>query len=113
MTKRQTLPSRRPSVVRAARLEDHRFLLDIGFYADGRPAEVFADRPKTDQMGAMLSDACTVISIALQYGISFEALAKSLGEEPDVLRGKGAVKPASPIGTILAEVAAEIAEQKQ
>ena len=115
---RISMPERRLSVIRECQWEGHAFVLDIGFYPGplgydmGTPGEVFADRPKTDPMGAQLSDACTVISLALQHGITVEALAKSLATVPDVWGEEGATKPASPIGVILAEVAAEIAEQR-
>lgn len=108
---RAALPNVRRSIIRETEWEGHPFLLGIGFYDDGTPGEVFADRPKTDQMQATLSDACTLISIALQHGITASALAKSLGEVPDPWRGKGATRPASPIGVILAEIDAEMAEQ--
>jgi hypothetical protein len=50
-------------------------------------------------MRAVLADACVVISIALQHGISASDLAKSLGRVPNLAAEGDA--PASPIGTIL------------
>lgn len=52
-------------------------------------------------MQSTLADACVLISIALQHGITTHQLAKSLARVPDVFAGGDATLPASPIGAIL------------
>ena len=59
-------------------------------------------------INAMLADAAVVISVALQHGISAQALAKSVGRQSetpitpaDLARDQSARLPASPIGAAL------------
>lgn len=107
---RASLPTRRPSQTVATEWQGHPISVTVGLYPDtGRPGEVFADVLHGGQMQAVLSDACVLISIALQHGIPPQALAKSLAQVPDLARGKNATAPASPVGAIVAvlcEVAA-------
>lgn len=105
---RQPLPTRRPSLFSDVDWEGHRLTVSASFYPDtGRLGEVFADAEKGGQMQATLSDACTLISIALQNGITVADLSKSMAEAPDLMRGKGHTLPASPIGAILKALATE------
>ena len=55
-------------------------------------------------MAATLTDARVLISIALQWGVSVDDLAKSLGSVPTWVNGALYPAPASPIGTIIAEI---------
>jgi hypothetical protein len=96
---RAVLPTRRPSATLEAEWEGHPFTVTIGYYLDGTPGEVFADTPNGGQMQATLSDACVLISVALQNGISPEALAKSLAKAP--IPGQPGEKCASPVGVIV------------
>ncbi len=82
----------------------------VGFDpATDRPCEVFLNGGKEgSQVDAMLADAATIISVALQYGVPIRALAKSVGRAPDLLTMPGSldqlnagVVPASPIGAAL------------
>ena len=76
---RHPLPSRRQSTTQRLTFEGHKFHITIGFYDDGTPGEVFCDVGKTPQaVQQIISDACIVISIALQHGVPGEALGKSL-----------------------------------
>jgi hypothetical protein len=101
------LPQRRPSVTRAVTIADRPVAVTVGFYLDGRPGEVFADGPKEgSQMQAVLSDACVLVSIALQHGLPPAALAQSLGRSPAPWLGEDATVWASPIGAILEAVRA-------
>lgn len=105
---RAILPHRRPSLQRACAWRGHGFVVTLGFdpaAADVR--EVFAEADKGGQLQATLSDACVLISLLLQHGVTPRAMAKSMGVEPDLLRGGGAVLPASPVGAVLAVVLAE------
>jgi hypothetical protein len=108
---RTTLPQRRPNITRAVEWDGHAFTVTIGLDpATWQPVEVFADTAKGGQMAATLADACVLVSIALQHGIGVEALGKSLGRVPDIWRGEGAEKPASPVGAVLEALRAEVRE---
>ena len=99
---RAHLPNRRPSDTIATEWDGHPFTVTLGFDPESLAVrEVFADTAKGGQMQSTLADACVLISIALQHGITPAALAKSISRCPDLLRGDGAELPASPIGTIL------------
>jgi hypothetical protein len=94
---RVRLPDRRPSVTVATEWQGMPLTVTIGFDLCGVPREVFADAP--GGVGNIVSDAATVISIALQHGVTPAALAKSLGRMP-VLGGPGETA-ASPVGAIV------------
>lgn len=101
---RLPLPNRRPSITAettwtAQDGSAHPFTVTIGLDLEGRPREVFANHAK-GAMAATLADACVLISIALQHGITPQALGKSLGRVPLW----EADAPASPLGTIIEEI---------
>ena len=100
---RRALPNRRPNAIHDATWSGHAFTVCVGFDDCGKAKEVFADHAKGD-MAATLADACIVISIALQHGLTPEALGKSLGSVPIWVNGEHVDAPASPIGTIIAEI---------
>lgn len=100
-TGRKKLPNRRPNATVMAEWQGHGFTVTVGFDAAGSVREVFANHAKGD-MAATLADECVVISIALQWGVPVADLAKSLGTVPAWPDGTA---PASPIGTIIAEIA--------
>lgn len=105
---RATLPTRRPNATASTEWSGHAFTVTIGFDpVTGAPLEVFADRPKVDGMAATLSDACVVISIALQHGITARDLSKSLGRVP-AFTGPDATLPASPVGAIVEAIMKEV-----
>ncbi len=98
---REGLPNKRPSLVVsishewAPDREPQEIDLGVGFYADGRVAECFADGHKEgSHMHGLLDDIAVVISLALQHGLTPEDMAKSIGRVRDD-------KPASIIGAIL------------
>ena len=107
---RRRLPNRRPSETRTLHVGNLTFAASIGFDpVDGRPSEIFLAGAKdgTD-MAAILDDASVVISVALQHGISPEALAKSVGRLPegpvapaDLDKAQPSKRAASPIGMAL------------
>ena len=86
MTARRRLKNRRPSEVtsitwRPRYGEDPQEIeIGIGFFPDGRPAEVFATDRKSD-IDAMVADACVVLSIALQHGVEPAAYLRSIGRQ--------------------------------
>jgi len=102
VTTRTQLPARRPSQTIATEWQGHPFSVTVGYCPKAlAPREVFADTAKGGQMQATIADACVLVSIALQHGVTPAALAKSMARVPDLMAGNGAELPASPIGTIL------------
>ena len=110
MNARQRLPNRRPSHIETLEAAGQTLTACIGFDpATGQPREVFLNGSKEgSQFDAMLADAATVISIALQYGVPIGALAKSVGRAPNTSTMPGSTdqlnagsQPASPIGAAL------------
>ena len=103
-------PQRRPSELFDTSWEGHPLKIGISHYPEtGEICEVFADTKKGGQMQATLDDACTLISLGLQYGLTIPQLAKSLSRVPDLAQGGDATLPASPVGAILDALGAEIA----
>jgi hypothetical protein len=71
----------------------------IGFNERGEAAEIFLSGAKEGStLAAILDDASVVILIALQDGISAQALAKSVSRTPD---GLGRINATSVIGAAL------------
>lgn len=100
---RVTLPYRRQSALREVMFAGRVYTVCVGFYSDGRPAEVFADGAKEgSDVQATISDACVLVSLALQHGIELDGLGRSLGRVPLPTGGEG---PASIIGAIIAAIA--------
>lgn len=78
----------------------HRFSVSFAFDTSTRNVNaVFADMPGGSDMAAVVSDACIVISLALQYGATAGDLDRSLQrvESP----ASGSILPASPLGAIV------------
>ena len=93
---RDRLPNRRRQITITA----DKYAISVGFYDDGRVGEVFASGAKPgSESDHLIADACTVISIALQCGVSADELAKSLARTPDH-------EPATVIGTIVEAIRA-------
>lgn len=107
MTRRR-LPDRRPHVTREIEWNGHRIVVTVGYNPrDGSVAEVFANAETGGHMQAALSDACVVLSIALQHGISPADLGKSLLIVPAFIEGEETTAPASPLGAIVAVIEGE------
>ncbi len=107
---RARLPNRRDSELETLVVNGQTFEVCVGFDPEtDRPREVFLNGGKEgSHFDAMLSDAATVISVALQYGVPPAALAKSVGRAPDMGTEPGSLaqlaagtEPASPIGAAL------------
>ncbi len=81
---RTRLPDRRQCHIETLEVAGQRFTACIGFDPEtGQSRELFLDGGKQgSQVDALLSDAATVISIALQYGVPPAALVKSVGRLP-------------------------------
>lgn len=99
---RTLLPARRQNLTLEAKHGDQVIVLCVGYYADGRPAEVFADGHKEGSaMQAIIDDSCIMISLAMQNGISVDEMLKSMSVQPAHHGGKAVESYASPIGAIL------------
>lgn len=84
--RRRRLPPRRPNE-------------SVGYFADGRPAEVFCHGAKVGSgMDLLIDDACVALSMLLQHGADPMALAHSMGR-------LGGCAPASIIGALAVLVA--------
>lgn len=97
---RVPLPHRRPSVTVDCRWQGHLVLVTVGFDLSGAPREVFAGVGSGGALEATLADACVLVSIALQHGITPEALERSLGRMPLPGAPEGVSVPSSPVGVI-------------
>ena len=96
---RAHLPNRRPNETADLLFERQHYHVTIGFFADGRPGEVFCHGAKVGSgMDLLIDDACVVLSMLLQHGAEPMDLAHSLGR-----LGDGA--PASIVGALAALVA--------
>lgn len=75
---RLRLPNRRPCVTHS--IDSGRFTASIGFDQSGRPRELFLSggKPGSD-LDAVLGDTAVAVSVALQSGVSAEAMALSVG----------------------------------
>ena len=100
MSVRQPLPARRPNFTVETEWSGHPITVTVGLRLDGSPAEVFADTPRGGDLQASIADACVLISLALQHGLTPADLAKSLGRVP-VWAEPGTLAPASPVGAIV------------
>lgn len=96
---RTPLPTRRRNETIATTWQDHAFTVTRGLDDSGHVREVFCDTAKGGQMADTLDDACVLISIALQHGVTMAELAKSLGRVPRIAAEGD--EPASPIGAII------------
>lgn len=84
---RERLPHRRPNStvpVEAGGIEAY---ATLGFNEEGRPAEIFL-RPRPGVKAGspvefLIDDIAVILSIAIQHGLSPEALAGSLGRNDD------------------------------
>ena len=76
---RERLPQRRRTEVIKVRRDNIAFHVRVGFFADGRPGEVFAGSGKEgSDLQMMLNDACILISLALQHGATIDDLLHSI-----------------------------------
>ena len=72
---RRTLSQRRAAETVNLRFWNQPFTVTVGFYADGRPGEVFIDGGKTGQdIQSTARDAAVVLSLAIQHGTPIETI---------------------------------------
>ena len=92
---RRTLPQRRAAETFDLRFWNQLFTVTIGFYADGRPGEVFIDGCKTGtDIESIARDAGVLLSLALQHGVPPKTIRRA------VTRG-ASDEPASILGAIV------------
>lgn len=105
---RRTLPQRRRSLTATVRHEPFRLHLTLGYYADGALGEVFATdaaREGTD-VQALTSDACVLLSLALQHGVPLETMVAAMSKSPRYgLDGATTYVPGSLLATIVTVMA--------
>ena len=110
MSTRKRLPNRRESRIETLIVGGQKFTACIGLDPEtGQPRELFLNSGKEgSQFDAMLADAATAISIALQCGTPPAALVKSVGRLPGIPVTPAALdlpvtgrQPASAIGAAL------------
>lgn len=101
---RERLPDRRANVSVGIHTQGAAGRATWGFYADGRPAELFLDVGKPGSgMAEAARDAALVLSIALQHGVPLAEIAAALSRDPS-----GAA--AGPVGVAVDALAALEAE---
>ena len=90
--RRDRLPNKRACETIAFERDGSRYQMTVGFYADGRPGEIFLNADRSDSLlDVMTSDAAILASLALQHGCTLETIAHALKRD-----ARGAA--ASPIG---------------
>ena len=107
---RQRLPNRRDSRIETLEVAGQTFEACVGLCPEtGQPREIFLNgRREGSQFDAMLADAATCISVALQFGVPIHALVKSVGRAPDLSTMPGSLdqlnagrRPATAIGAAI------------
>jgi len=100
---REKLPERRHAVTETIEWASRRWHVQIGFYPDGRPGEIFADGVKTgSSMEALIDDACVMLSLLLQWGCPPADVYAHLAREGN--------DTASPAASLIGVLALKIAE---
>lgn len=94
------LPDRRQNTTLTLMHSGRQFEVTAGYDAVGQVKEVFCSGHKESAIEHLASDACVLISIALQSGLAPSDLYRSLGRVP-VLGTEDQTEPASLIGAIL------------
>jgi hypothetical protein len=98
---RERLPNRRAHTLLNIEAGGFRYVAGVGYYDDGRLAEIFLNAEKG---GAAIDDtardSAVVASIALQHGVDPDMLRRAL-----MRGGNGAAS--GPLGTLLDQVATE------
>lgn len=96
---RAALPDRRQGIVRKVQWAGRTYHVGFGFDQYGQAREAFADARRTGtDMQALLSDACILLSLLAQHGMTFSEIAAALGENR--VEGADVGPPSSVIGAI-------------
>lgn len=71
--RRERLPDTRRSMTHKFDIQGHEGYLTVGFYADGRPGEVFVTMAKEGStVGGLMDVIGTLVSMGLQYGVPLD-----------------------------------------
>jgi len=71
--RRERLPNTRRSLTHKFDIQGHKGYINVGFYPDGRPGELFITMAKEGStIGGLMDVLGTAISIGLQYGVPLE-----------------------------------------
>jgi len=102
---RTILPARRRCETAKVTHGNHELTVSFGFSEAGHVVEVFCASGKTGvELTALVTDACILVSLLLQHGVSAENIAASMGENR--AEGDADGPAASIIGQIVREAAA-------
>jgi ribonucleoside-diphosphate reductase alpha chain len=75
--RRERLPDTRQSITHKFSISGHEGYITVGLYPDGRPGELFITMAKEGStIGGLMDGIGTLTSLALQYGVPLEALAR-------------------------------------
>lgn len=79
---RHRLPTRRGAETCDFEHAGHRFAMTVGYFRDGRPAEIFlSSRHVGSPLEAIARDAAVVTSIALQHGADLDTIRAALTKD--------------------------------
>ena len=85
MTHRTRLPNRRFNQTLNFEIDGQRYVTTVGFFDDGRLAEMFIN--STGKLGSTAdvnaADGALAVSLALQYGCPADILQKAMKRNPD------------------------------
>jgi hypothetical protein len=96
---RDRLPNRRAAISTSFECDRSRFEMTAGFYADGRPGEIFLSADRANSLlDFLLSDAAILASLAMQYGAPLDEIRHAMKRD-------AAGKASSPIGEALDRIA--------
>ncbi len=103
---REQLPNRRPTSTQKIEHKGQSFFVSVSYDDEGNVREVFGNSSKlTSDMDFLISDACIVLSLALQYSIHPRELKHSLKTIPAFVARDGEMAeeemPASLIGVLV------------
>ena len=107
---RDHLPDRRRCEIQTVWNNNQKYMVTVGRYQDGRPAEVFIDssRPCSESV-TLADDAAIVASIAIQYNVPLAVLRSAISRNPDgspaTIFGKALDLLAAPPVPVLLEAA--------
>src|SRR5256714_7798952 len=79
---RRRLPDTRTAITHKFDIAGHEGYLTVGLFEDGRPGELFITMAKEGStIGGLMDCIGTLTSMALQYGVPFEALVKKFAHQ--------------------------------
>jgi hypothetical protein len=83
-SQRRLLPQRRAATSLSLHFGSVDYVVTLGHFEDGSPAEVFIDGAKAgSDIQAMSRDAAILISLALQFGCPIETLRRAITRNSD------------------------------